>query len=165
MGSAAATPPAASQDAGSVPWRITGDWWDLCNCAIGCPCVFGSALGYCEGVLTWLIDDRASPDQREALETVFTGKAGGIFEAWHDLTISVDGVEFVPMNVSHDGEAWRVEVPGLVEGLGGPSPQIPGAGERYLPDLQRAAARSVARPHQAWTSTAQHRDRGFRPQL
>ena len=34
-----------------------GDWWDLCNCAIGCPCNFGSdpTLGYCEGVLTWLI--------------------------------------------------------------------------------------------------------------
>jgi hypothetical protein len=38
-------------------WRITGDWWDLCNCAIGCPCNFGSdpTLGFCEGVLTWLI--------------------------------------------------------------------------------------------------------------
>ena len=40
-------------------WRIVGDWWDLCNCAIGCPCNFGSdpTLGYCEGVLTWLIRD------------------------------------------------------------------------------------------------------------
>ena len=33
---------------------------------------------------------------------------------------AVDGVEFVPMKVSHDAETWRVEVPGLVEGLGGP---------------------------------------------
>src|SRR5665648_637342 len=38
-------------------WRLTGDWWDLCNCAIGCPCNFGSnpTYGFCEGVLTWLI--------------------------------------------------------------------------------------------------------------
>src|SRR3954467_12410726 len=38
-------------------WRLIGDWWDFCNCAIGCPCNFGSdpTLGYCEGVLTWLI--------------------------------------------------------------------------------------------------------------
>src|SRR3954463_7364768 len=46
--------------ADQVPnWRLTGDWWDLCNCAIGCPCNFGSdpTLGYCEGVLTWLIRD------------------------------------------------------------------------------------------------------------
>ena len=38
-------------------WRLMGDWWDLCNCAIGCPCNFGSnpTYGFCEGVLTWLI--------------------------------------------------------------------------------------------------------------
>jgi hypothetical protein len=111
MGNAATTPAAESQNAGVIRWRITGDWWDLCNCAIGCPCVFGSdpTLGYCEGVLTWLIRegnyggvsldgmavvlvihwkgnvleknrefgfliaDRANPEQRDALETVFTG--------------------------------------------------------------------------------------------
>jgi hypothetical protein len=140
-------------------WRITGDWWDLCNCAIGCPCNFGSdpTLGYCEGVLTWLIrdgqygtvkfgadlavvliihfegnvmeknrefgfliDDRADAAQRDALKKIFTGEAGGSFSAWRDLTISLDGVEFVPMKVSHDAEKWRVEVPGMVEGLGGP---------------------------------------------
>jgi hypothetical protein len=140
-------------------WRIAGDWWDLCNCAIGCPCNFGSdpTLGYCEGVLTWLIreghygtvsfggdlavvliihfegnvmeknrefgfliDDRANADQRGALEKIFTGQAGGVFAAWRDLTISLDGVEAMPMTVSHDAETWRVEVPGLVDGLGGP---------------------------------------------
>ncbi len=142
-----------------TPWRITGDWWDLCNCAIGCPCVFGSepTLGYCEGVLTWLIhdgefgdvglggglavalvihfegsvfdknrefgfliDDRADADQRAALETIFTGRAGGSFAAWRDLTVRVDGVDFVPMTVSKSDQEWRVEVPHLIEGLGGP---------------------------------------------
>jgi hypothetical protein len=141
-------------------WRLVGDWWDLCNCAIGCPCNFGSdpTLGYCEGVLTWLIrdghfgdvklggqnlavvlvihfegnvmaknrefgfliDDRADEAQRDALRRIFTGEAGGAFGAWRDLTISLDGVEFVPMKVSHDPENWRVEVPGMIEGLGGP---------------------------------------------
>jgi len=157
MGSSTSAPAEEGRKT-AVNWRMAGDWWDLCNCAIGCPCNFGSdpTLGYCEGVLTWLIregdyggvslnglavvliihwegnvleknrefgfliDDRADPEQRTALETIFTGKAGGIFEAWRDLTISVDGVEFVPMHVSHSGEEWRVEVPGLVEGLGGP---------------------------------------------
>lgn len=144
--------------ASETQWHIKGDWWDLCNCAIGCPCVFGSepTLGYCEGVMGWviregsygdvsldsvgvamvihfegsvfkknrefgfLIDERTNPEQREALQTIFTGKAGGAFAAWADLTISVDGVEFVPMNISLDDEEWRVEVPGLIEGLGGP---------------------------------------------
>ena len=158
---AAAKRAAARQRATTEPvrdWRIKGDWWDLCNCAIGCPCVFGSnpTHGYCEGVLTWLIrdgrygatrldglavvliihfegsvfdknrefgfliDDRADADQRAALETIFTGKAGGAFAAWADLTISLDGVAFVPMTVTHDAENWRVEVPGLVDGVGGP---------------------------------------------
>ena len=144
--------------ASETQWHMKGDWWDLCNCAIGCPCVFGSepTLGYCEGVMGWviregsygdvsldgvgvamvihfegsvfkknrefgfLIDERANPEQREALQTIFTGKAGGAFAAWADLTISVDGIEFVPMNISLDDEEWRVEVPGLIEGLGGP---------------------------------------------
>ena len=46
----------AEPDPNTPDWRLTGDWWDLCNCAIGCPCNFGSdpTLGYCEGVLTWL---------------------------------------------------------------------------------------------------------------
>jgi len=46
----------AMQTDNDIPdWRITGDWWDLCNCAIGCPCNFGSdpTYGFCEGVLTW----------------------------------------------------------------------------------------------------------------
>jgi hypothetical protein len=147
------------QDADTIQWRLVGDWWDLCNCAIGCPCNFGSdpTLGYCEAVLTWLIregnygdvafdsglalvlvihfkgnaleknrefgfliDDRADAEQRAALKTIFTGEAGGIFAAWRDLTIQIDGVEFVAMNVSQDDEEWRVEVPGVIDGLGGP---------------------------------------------
>ncbi|MCP4330946.1 MAG: DUF1326 domain-containing protein [Alphaproteobacteria bacterium] len=159
MGATATEPNAKNQDAGAIEWRIAGDWWDLCNCAVGCPCNFGSdpTHGYCEAVLTWLIrqgnfgelsldgglaavlvvhfegnaleknrefgfliDDRANPEQRDALEAIFTGKAGGIFAAWRELTIQVDGVDFVPMNVSHSDEEWRVEMPGLVDGLGGP---------------------------------------------
>ena len=120
-------------------WRITGDWWDLCNCAIGCPCNLGSnpTYGFCEGVLAWLIregnygdlafakdlavvliihwegnvfekncefgfliDDRADPEERVALEKIFTGYAGGAFEAWRDLTLKLDGVQFVPMKVT-----------------------------------------------------------------
>ena len=68
----------------------------------------------------FLIDDRADVAQRDALHRIFTGEAGGAFAAWRDLTISLDGVEFVPMQVSHDAESWRVRVPGMVDGLGGP---------------------------------------------
>ena len=148
-----------SQNSNATSWHIAGDWCDLCNCDIGCPCVFGAdpTHGYCETVHGWLIhegnygdvplsgglavvtvihfegnvleknrefsfliDDRASSKQREALETIFTGKAGGAFAAWRDLTIQVDGIDFVPMTVTFTDEEWRVEVPGMVEALGGP---------------------------------------------
>ena len=140
-------------------WRLQGDWWDVCNCNIGCPCVFSSppSYGFCEGVLTWLIreghygdvridrglavvlvihfrgtvfeknrefgfliDERATPRQREALTSIFLGKAGGAFAAWADLTISVDGVAFVPMKVTYDPESWHVEVPGMVDAAAAP---------------------------------------------
>jgi hypothetical protein len=68
----------------------------------------------------FLIDDRADDAQRDALRRIFTGEAGGAFGAWRDLTLKLDGVQFVPMKVSHDPENWRVEVPGMIEGLGGP---------------------------------------------
>ena len=65
----------------------------------------------------FLIDPRANSAERVALERIFTGHAGGAFAAWRYLTIRLDGVEFVPMTVTHDAEPWRVEVPGLVDGL------------------------------------------------
>ena len=51
-------PTDGTSNAAPIPeWRLKGDWWDMCNCNIGCPCVFSSppTLGYCEGVLTWLV--------------------------------------------------------------------------------------------------------------
>lgn len=139
-------------------WRIAGDWFDLCSCYVGCPCVFGSlpSTGICEGVLTWviregqfgdvplgglnavlvghfegsvleknrnfgfLLDERANPAQRSALETIFTGAAGGCFAAWRDLTVRTFGVQFVPIHVSVEEDSWRIEVPGMIDGEGGP---------------------------------------------
>ena len=38
-------------------WRVTGDWFDVCNCTIPCPCTFAQApsSGDCEGILAWHI--------------------------------------------------------------------------------------------------------------
>jgi len=150
----------APQDSNPIPeWRITGDWFDLCNCAVGCPCLFGSdpTLGYCEALLAWIIrdghfgkvrlggdlgvvfvdhfkgsvleknrefgflfDERADPAQREALKTIFSGAAGGCFAAWRDLTLTVTGIAFVPMTISVDKDTWKIEVPGIAAGEGGP---------------------------------------------
>jgi hypothetical protein len=131
-----AAPAASMPTAHDIPdWRITGDWWDLCNCAIGCPCNFGSdpTLGYCEGVLTWLIRSgnygavRLGGDLAVVLIIHFEGNVmeknrefGFLIDDRADAAQRLDGVEFVPMQVSHDAESWRVQVPGMVDGLGGP---------------------------------------------
>lgn len=38
-------------------WRIVGDWFDNCSCAVACPCTFARAPdnGFCESVLFWHI--------------------------------------------------------------------------------------------------------------
>jgi len=38
-------------------WQVVGDWFDVCKCAIPCPCTFAQAPTYgdCEGILAWHI--------------------------------------------------------------------------------------------------------------
>lgn len=38
-------------------WHVTGDWFDVCKCAIPCPCTFAQAPTYgdCDGILAWHI--------------------------------------------------------------------------------------------------------------
>ena len=40
-------------------WRIIGQWWDVCNCDVGCPCMFAvtPTMGFCEGVHGWVISE------------------------------------------------------------------------------------------------------------
>ena len=40
-------------------WRIQGDWFDVCNCTIPCPCTFAQAPseGDCNGILAWHINE------------------------------------------------------------------------------------------------------------
>ena len=40
-------------------WRLSGDWFDNCSCAIACPCTFGQAPdnNLCKYVLFWHIRD------------------------------------------------------------------------------------------------------------
>ncbi|MGA5139869.1 DUF1326 domain-containing protein [Streptomyces azureus] len=51
---------------GHPPWHLAGDWFDVCNCAIPCPCTFAQAptYGECEGVLAWHIGEGNFGDVR-----------------------------------------------------------------------------------------------------
>lgn len=74
-----------------------------------------------------LMDERADEAQREALQQVFSGEAGGWMGFFAELVGEVRGLEFVPieMDVADDLARWRVEVPGKLkasaEALSGPT--------------------------------------------
>jgi hypothetical protein len=83
------------------------------------------------------IDVRADERQREALQQVFSGQAGGFMATFAELVGEVRGLEFVPITfeVADDLAYWQAEVPGKVvaaaEALSGPTTP-PGARVQLL---------------------------------
>jgi hypothetical protein len=72
------------------------------------------------------IDERADESQREALQMIFGGQAGGFPAQFAELIGEMRGIEFVPIEfeVADDLAYWRAEIPGKVvasaEALEGP---------------------------------------------
>jgi hypothetical protein len=63
-----------------------------------------------------LVDEKGSPEQREALLDAFTGKLGGpLGDLWTALIGEVRGVEFVPIAHEVAGGSGKLRVPELVE--------------------------------------------------
>lgn len=85
----------------------------------------------------FFFDERATADQRHALQTIFGGKAGGWPAGFADLIGETRGSEFAPIRfeMSDDLAFWRVEVPGRVraaaDALTGPTTP-PGARVQLL---------------------------------
>jgi hypothetical protein len=40
-------------------WHLVGDWFDVCKCAVPCPCTFAQppTEGDCDGVLVWHVNE------------------------------------------------------------------------------------------------------------
>ena len=147
-------------------WRVSGDWFDVCKCAIPCPCTFAQppTYGDCEGILAWhiregrfgdvglddlsvaalaafegnvwagakvdmamFVDERADDRQREALQAIWSGQAGGWPAYFSELIGNVRGMEFarIEFEIDDDLGSWRVEIPGKLlgeaEALTGPT--------------------------------------------
>lgn len=152
-------------------WSIKGQWFDVCRCAIPCPCSWAQPPddGYCQGILVWhiqngrygeveldglnvamlasfrgniweqgsdfksavFVDERADEVQRGALQTVFTGQAGGWPKRFSDLQLGQGqqmGFAFAPIKVdiAPDLSKWTAEIPGhdvqaAAEALMGPT--------------------------------------------
>lgn len=66
----------------------------------------------------FFIDERADEGQRQALQTVFGGQAGGWPAGFAELVDEVRGIEFAPIDfhIADDLSSWRVEVPGRASG-------------------------------------------------
>ena len=77
--------------------------------------------------LLFYIDERANDSQRQALEQLFTGQAGGWPHEFSKLFSDIRGISYVPIEVVIDEDLsyWRAEIPGkvvaAVEALTGPT--------------------------------------------
>ena len=116
---------------GVLAWRIReGNYGDVTLDGLSIV-----ALGFFEGNL-WagetkaslglFFDEQADERQREALQMIFGGQAGGFPAQFAEFIGEVSGVEFVPIEfeVADDLAYWRAEIPGKVvasgEALAGP---------------------------------------------
>ncbi|GBD13631.1 hypothetical protein HRbin24_01664 [bacterium HR24] len=93
------------------------------------------------GTVELFIDERADPQQRQALLQVLSGQAGGtLFEIMASVVQEVVGPHFVPIHFEFDkaGRRARLSIPGQVETVSQPL-TVPATGEEQrvivcLPD-------------------------------
>ena len=146
-------------DATAPSWSLEGEYFENCNCAVACPCIFSTnppfastpTAGACEvgfafhldrgsfGNATldglnaamiartpgpmiegnWTValylDERADEPQREALQAIFSGAAGGTMGMFAPLIGEVLGVRAVPITYRSEGRRRSVEIPGVMD--------------------------------------------------
>jgi hypothetical protein len=62
-----------------------------------------------------LIDERATPEQRDSLLAAFGGQLGGPIADWAQLIGTVKGVEYVPISHEVEGGVGRLLIGGVLE--------------------------------------------------
>src|SRR5436190_6848212 len=74
--------------------------------------------GEAKPAMGFFIDERADDAQREAMQAIFGGQAGGWPGAFGAMIDEVRGIEFAPINfeIEDDLARWSVEVPGKAKG-------------------------------------------------
>ena len=83
--------------------------------------------GEAKATIGLFFDEKANPQQREALQMIFSGKAGGFMAEFAKLIQDVRGIEYVPIkfDIAEDLSYWSAEIPGKVlakaEALTGPT--------------------------------------------
>jgi hypothetical protein len=83
--------------------------------------------GEAKVTIGFFVDERADERQREALQEIFSGRAGGWMANFSALFGDVRGYEFAPIkiDIADDLDHWSVEIPGKIAGraeaLAGPT--------------------------------------------
>jgi hypothetical protein len=124
--------PSRNQCAGALAWHIReGRFGDVELDGLNVVAVGSFEGNIWEGATTSIMgifmDERADPRQREALQSIFGGQAGGWPAGFAALIQETRGLEFAPISfeVADDLAYWRAEVPGRVvagaEALAGPT--------------------------------------------
>jgi hypothetical protein len=144
-----------------APWRLAGDWFDVCKCAIPCPCTFAQAPTYgdCEGILAWHIREGRYGDV--SLDG-FNVVALGVFEGnvWAGETKVTMGLymderadeaqrEAMTVIFSGEGGGWPAEFANPSARCGGSSsprspsrsPKISRTGRPRFPERRRRVRR------------------------
>ena len=109
------------------------------------------------------IDERADGGQREALQTIFAGQAGGWPASFAAFVGEFRGVEFVPITfeVANDLAHWQAEIPGRVRGraeaLTGPTTPPGQRVQMINPPGSEVGPGQVA----TWGSSVEVRTEGF----
>ena len=61
------------------------------------------------------VDERTSPQQREALGEIMSGKFGGSFERFMHLTADFKGIKYVPIEYKIEGPTSSVSIPQVMD--------------------------------------------------
>lgn len=128
-----AQPPTYGDCDGVLVWHITeGAYGDTRLDGLNVV-MLGSFVGnvwgeHSDAYAAIFLDERAGEAQREALQTIFGGQAGGWPAQLGEMFgAEIQGMEFVPIHVAiaEDLASWSVEIPGRasanVEALTGPT--------------------------------------------
>lgn len=135
--------------------------------------------GKTKATMGFFIDERADQRQREALQMIWSGQAGGFPAVFAELIGEMHGIEYVPIEfeIADDLSYWRAEIPGRViakaEALIGPmtppgkgvqtinapgSETGPGTvatcGAAGLASISRSTGQGLSKSNNLWTSTA-----------
>ena len=118
-----AQPPTTGDCDGILAWHIDegrfGDV-DLSDLSIVAVASFVGNIwaGATDSKMGVFIDARADDPQREAIQTIWGGQAGGWMGGFAGMVQEMRGIEFATINfeVADDLSSWRVEIPGVLVG-------------------------------------------------